>query len=102
MPLNGSPQITRNVTGPRGLRSVVDAKVRDGDRYDVGLGRDDELRMNCPDTGVREVEGTFHLALVDPLEVANDVRVTRTGWRDCKHSHETRVVIRQNINDHIE
>ena len=67
-----TPQHSK-LDGTRGRRLVVDAKVRYSDRYDVGLRCNDVLRVNRPHTGVREVEGTLDLALIDPLEVTNDV-----------------------------
>src|ERR1700722_7914560 len=97
MPLKGSPQSTRNLTGPRGPRLIVDAKDGDGDRNNVGLRGNDVLRVNCPDAGVREVEGALNLALIDPLEVAHDVRVAGTEWRHGEHSHESRAVTWQNV-----
>ena len=77
MPLKGSPQRTRNLTGPTGPELVEDAKVRDGDGHDVGLWSGDVLRVDRPHAVVREVEGALDLALIDPLEVAHDVRVVR-------------------------
>src|SRR5580698_9810726 len=102
MPLKGSPQSTRNLTGPRGPRLIVDAKVGDGDRNNVGLRRNDVLRVNRPDAGVREVEGTLDLALIDPLEVAHNVRVTGTDGRHGEHSHESGAVTWQNVDNDVE
>ena len=75
----GSPQRTRNLTGPVGVRLVVDAEVRDSDGDDVSLGSGDVLRVNRPHADVREVERALDLALVYPLEVTHDVRVIVTS-----------------------
>src|SRR5450631_1800850 len=101
MPRKGSPQITRNSTGPEGSRLIEDAKVRHGDGHDVGLGHYDILRVNRPYAGIREVEGALSLALINPLEVAHNVRITRARRSNGEHSDQSGRVTRQNVHNDV-
>ena len=94
--------MTRNSIGPKRSRLIEDAKVRDGDGDNVGLRRHDVLRMDRPYAGIREVECALGLALIDPLEAADDVRVTGTRRSHGEHSNQTGGRIRQYVDDDVE
>src|SRR5665213_183815 len=102
MPLRGSHQWTRNLNGPQGPRLVENAKVRHSDTDDVGLRTEHVLRVNRPHAVVREVKGALRLALIDPLEVADNARVVRARGCYREHSDESRRVARQNVDDDVE
>jgi len=84
----------RNKVWSRDQQLVEDAKVRNGDSYDIGLRHDHVLSMDFPDTRVREIECALGLALINPLEATHNVRIIGTCRCDGEHSYEASRIAR--------